>query len=47
MGRPTLPDKVVSRIVAERNADGVPTAHGGAQWWRSTVRSVLQRVEAK
>jgi hypothetical protein len=25
------------------NADGTPTAHGGAQWWPSTVRSVLAR----
>jgi hypothetical protein len=21
----------------------VPTAHGGAQWWPSTVRAVLRR----
>lgn len=32
------------RQVADRlNADGTPTAHGGAQWWASTVRSVLGR----
>lgn len=24
-------------------ADGVPTAHGGRQWWPSTVRAVLLR----
>jgi hypothetical protein len=24
--------------------DGVPTAHGGRQWWPSTVRAVLVRV---
>ena len=49
--RPTLPDDVARRIVADQhvgkslgqiardlNADGVPTAQGGAQWWPSTVR---------
>jgi hypothetical protein len=25
------------------NQDGVPTAHGGRQWWPSTVRAVLIR----
>ena len=25
------------------NEDGVPTAHGGRQWWPSTVRAVLVR----
>ena len=24
------------------DADGVPTAHGGARWWPATVRAVLQ-----
>jgi DNA invertase Pin-like site-specific DNA recombinase len=24
------------------NADGIPTAHGGRQWWPSTVRGVLR-----
>ena len=24
------------------NADGIPTAHGGEQWWPSTVRGVLR-----
>jgi hypothetical protein len=24
-------------------ADNVPTAHGGAQWWPSTVRSIVRR----
>lgn len=28
------------------NADGVPTAQGGRQWWPSTVRSVLVRSGA-
>ena len=27
------------------NADGVPTAQGGAQWYRGTVRAVLQSLE--
>ena len=31
------------QIAANLNADGIPTAHGGAQWWPSTVRHVLQR----
>jgi Recombinase/Bacterial regulatory protein, Fis family len=31
------------QIAASLNADGIPTAHGGAQWWPSTVRHVLQR----
>jgi recombinase len=30
-------------IARELNADGVPTAHGGRQWWPSTVRAVLVR----
>jgi DNA invertase Pin-like site-specific DNA recombinase len=30
------------RQIADRlNADRTPTAHGGARWWASTVRSVL------
>jgi hypothetical protein len=30
------------RQIANRlNVDGTPTAHGGARWWASTVRSVL------
>jgi hypothetical protein len=30
------------RQIADRlNADGTPTAHGGARWWASTVHSVL------
>jgi hypothetical protein len=35
--------KSLRRIAADLNADGVRTAHGGAQWWASTVRSVLRR----
>ena len=30
-------------IAAGLNGDGIPTAHGGARWWPSTVRSVLAR----
>ena len=26
------------------NHDNIPTAHGGKQWWPSTVQGVLQRV---
>lgn len=32
-------------IAAGLNADGVPTAHGGAQWRPSTVRGVLDSVQ--
>ena len=32
------------QIAAELNASGAPTAHGGQQWWPSTVRAVLQRA---
>ena len=31
------------QIAAELNASRVPTAHGGRQWWPSTVRAVLRR----
>jgi hypothetical protein len=32
------------RQIAENlNADGIPTAHGGARWWPSTIRQVLRR----
>jgi hypothetical protein len=30
-------------IARQLNEDGVPTAHGGRQWWPSTVRAVLVR----
>jgi hypothetical protein len=30
-------------IARQLNAEGVPTAQGGHQWWPSTVRSVLLR----
>jgi hypothetical protein len=34
----------LGEIARELNADGVPTAQGGRQWWPSTVRAVLNRV---
>jgi hypothetical protein len=33
----------LAEIARELNAEGVPTAHGGRQWWPSTVRAVLVR----
>ena len=33
----------LAQIARELNADQVPTAHGGKQWWPSTVRTVLRR----
>jgi hypothetical protein len=38
--------KSFARIASDLNADGTPTAHGGAQWWPSTVRAVLRRSSA-
>jgi DNA invertase Pin-like site-specific DNA recombinase len=35
--------KSLRRIASELNADDVPTAHGGARWWPSTVRAILHR----
>jgi hypothetical protein len=34
--------KSLRQIAANLNADRIPTAHGGARWWPSTVRAVLQ-----
>src|SRR5262249_44081630 len=31
-------------IARALNHDGVPTAHGGRQWWPSTVRTILIRL---
>lgn len=31
-------------IAATLNDENIPTAHGGSQWWPSTVRDILQRV---
>jgi hypothetical protein len=36
----------LAQIARELNATGTPTAHGGAQWWPSTVRAVLRRARA-
>jgi hypothetical protein len=36
----------LAEIARELNASGVPTAHGGVQWWPSTVRAVLRRSAA-
>jgi hypothetical protein len=36
----------LGQIARELNAEQVPTAHGGAQWWPSTVRAVLRRASA-
>jgi hypothetical protein len=35
-----------AQIARELNASGTPTAHGGRQWWPSTVRAVLTRKPA-
>jgi hypothetical protein len=37
--------KSLAQIARDLNANGTPTAHGGRQWWPSTVRAVL--VQAK
>jgi hypothetical protein len=34
----------LGEIARELNADGVPTAQGGGQWWASTIRAVLNRA---
>jgi DNA invertase Pin-like site-specific DNA recombinase len=33
----------LAKIAERLNADDVPTAHGGAKWYPSTVRAVLER----
>jgi hypothetical protein len=38
--------KSLRQIARDLNASQTPTAHGGAQWWPSTVRSVLSRAWA-
>lgn len=35
--------KSLASIAAELNASGTPTAHGGRQWWPSTVQAILCR----
>ena len=34
----------LARIADWLNTDGVPTGHGGRQWWPSTVRGVMRRA---
>jgi DNA invertase Pin-like site-specific DNA recombinase len=36
----------LASIAESLNNSGIPTVHGGRQWWPSTVRSVLRSVEA-
>lgn len=38
--------RTLAEIARELNATGTPTAHGGAQWWPSTVRAILRRGSA-
>jgi hypothetical protein len=38
--------KSLHQIARDLNASQTPTAHGGAQWWPSTVRAVLRREGA-
>lgn len=35
--------RTLHEIADDLNQRRVPTAHGGAQWWPSTVRSILRR----
>lgn len=35
----------LTRIADDLNAEAVPTAHGGKQWWPATVRAVLGSQE--
>jgi len=32
------------QIAADLNSEGVPTAHGGLEWWPSTIRTLLART---
>ena len=36
--------KSLRQIARDLNAKQTPTAHGGAQWWASTVRALLRRA---
>lgn len=36
----------IRQIARDLNASQTPTAHGGTQWWPSTVRAVLRRESA-
>lgn len=33
--------KSLAQIARDLNSSGIPTAHGGRQWWPSTVRAIL------
>jgi hypothetical protein len=39
--------RTLGEIARELNADGVPTAQGGRQWWPSTVRAVVSRARGE
>ena len=36
--------KSLRQIAADLNAERIPTAHGGEEWWPSTVRAILVRA---
>jgi Recombinase len=38
--------KSLHQIARDLNASQTPTAHGGAQWWPSTVRALVRRESA-
>jgi hypothetical protein len=38
--------RTLRQIASDLNDRQVPTAHGGTQWWPSTVRAVLRRSPA-
>lgn len=38
--------KTLAQIARDLNTARIPTAHGGARWWPSTVRAVVDRVSA-
>jgi Recombinase len=35
--------KTLAQIARDLNSSCTPTAHGGAQWWPSTVRAIVRR----
>ena len=39
--------RTLGEIARRLTAGGIPTAHGGRQWWPSTVRAVLARTVAQ
>jgi hypothetical protein len=36
--------KTLAEIARQLNANSIPTAHGGASWWPSTVSAALRRA---